>query len=162
MFLIRAYREEYILKINSRACTVIRDIRLGDFLYINQCWMFSKGKFQIGHGNSDHATSYKIGDLERFATKYSKPDLDRLLDKALPAPPFGGGCETLIIVPYSTISYNFLQLLDMLLYLMNSDWSISRFVLIIFFLEILFGQKYCLYRLPNVDINIYLKSFHSL
>ena len=36
-----------------------------------------------------------------YTTYLSKPDLDRLLNKALQAPSFGGGCVIPITVPYS-------------------------------------------------------------
>ena len=37
----------------------------------------------IGHDNRDHETSSNRGRLERFTTYFSKPDLNRLLNKAL-------------------------------------------------------------------------------
>ena len=50
----------------------------------------------IGHGNRNHATSSNRWRLERFTTS----DWDRLLNKALQAPSFGGGCVSPITVPY--------------------------------------------------------------
>ena len=47
-----------------------------------------------------HATSSKRGPSERFTTKLSKPDLDRLLNKAFRAPSFGGGCVIPITLPF--------------------------------------------------------------
>ena len=38
------------------------------------------------HANRDHSTSSKRERSERFTTKLSKPDLDRLLNNALQAP----------------------------------------------------------------------------
>ena len=52
------------------------------------------------HGNRDHETSSNRGRFERFTTQLSKPDLDRLLNKALQAPSVGGGCVIPITVPY--------------------------------------------------------------
>ena len=56
------------------------------------------------HGDRDHETSFKRGRLERFTTilhsclGQSKPD--RLLNKVLPPPSFGGGFVIQITVPY--------------------------------------------------------------
>jgi len=55
----------------------------------------------MGHSNRNHATSTKRGRLERLATKFSKPDLYKLLNKALQAPSLGGGCVIPITVPYT-------------------------------------------------------------
>ena len=57
----------------------------------------------IGHGNRVHETSSNRGRLERSTTFLSKPDLDRLLNKALQAPSVGGGCVIPITVPYYQI-----------------------------------------------------------
>ena len=54
----------------------------------------------IGHGNRDHETSSNRGRLEHSTTKLSKPDLDRLLIKALQAPSVGGSCVIPITLPY--------------------------------------------------------------
>ena len=62
-----------------------------------QHWNFA---CPIGHGNQDHETSSNRGRFERFTTYLSKPDLDRLLNKALQAPSVGGGCVIPITVPY--------------------------------------------------------------
>ena len=48
-----------------------------------------------------HETSSKRWRLERFTILLSKADLDRLLNKGLRAPSFGGGCLIPITVPYS-------------------------------------------------------------
>ena len=55
----------------------------------------------VWHGNRSHETSSNRGRLERFNTYLSKPDLDRLLNKALQSPSVGGGCVIPITVPYS-------------------------------------------------------------
>ena len=59
---------------------------------------------EIGHCNLDHDISSKRWRLERFTTKLPKPDLDRLLNKALRAPSFGGGFVISITMPYTKIS----------------------------------------------------------
>ena len=61
----------------------------------------SAAELYVGHGNRDHETSSKRWRLEHFTTSMSKADLDRLLNKALRAPSFGGGCVIPITVPYS-------------------------------------------------------------
>ena len=52
----------------------------------------------IGHGNRDHATSYKRGRSEHFTAYFLRPDFDRLLNKA---PFFGRGWMISITVSYS-------------------------------------------------------------
>ena len=55
----------------------------------------------IGHGNRDHETSSNRGRFERFTTPLSKPDLDRLLNKALQAPSVGGSSDYRALFHYT-------------------------------------------------------------
>ena len=84
-------------------------------------WVKCFYPYPIGHGNRDHATSSKRGRLERFTTNLSKPDLYRLLNKALQAPSFVGGCVIPITVPY----WSHIQSFELNLCLSHKHWSLE-------------------------------------
>ena len=100
-----------VLQVNLKGCEVTPEVNLSQNRYqikleipsaegMSEMWLrFDTVSTIIGHNNRDHATSVKRGRLERFTTLLSKPDLDRLLNKALQAPSVGG-CLIPITVPY--------------------------------------------------------------
>ena len=57
-------------------------------------------RISIVCGNRNHETFSKRGRLERFTKNLSKPNLDKVLNRALQAPSLAGDCVILITVPY--------------------------------------------------------------
>ena len=80
---------------------------------IQNSWIFGSFEIWVKEGpekkdrryGKNHETSSILyssnrGRFEHFTSLLSKPDLDRLLNKALQAPSVGGGCVIPITVPY--------------------------------------------------------------